>query len=252
MITDINIINNIAQKAGSEILKIYNSDSFEVEVKADKSPLTKADKISHVIIESELKKNFPEIPILSEEGKNIAFDLRKNWEYFWLVDPLDGTKEFIKKNGEFTVNIALIKNNLPIAGVIFAPTIDTLYYGTMESGAYKKTGINSVLSIQVNNIPGEGIISVQSRSHSSEEEEKYLSKFKIKNKISIGSSLKFCMVAEGKAQIYYRSGPTWEWDTAAGHAIVNASGGSVVGVSGPFIYNKVSLLNGGFIASCKL
>ena len=169
-----------------------------------------------------------------------------------MVDPLDGTKEFIKKNGEFTVNIALIKKNLPVAGVIYAPALNTLYYGTLETGAYKKNGFNSVQSIHVIDNPKDGIVSVQSRSHSSEEEEKYLSKFKIKDKISIGSSLKFCMVAEGKAQIYYRNGHTWEWDTAAGHAIVNASGGSVMGVSGPFIYNKVSLLNGGFIVSCKL
>lgn len=251
MLVDINIINDIAQKAGREILTIYNSDSFDVEIKEDRSPLTKADKISHEIIESELKKLFPEIPILSEEGKNISFEVRKNWEYFWLVDPLDGTKEFIKKNGEFTVNIALIRNNLPITGVIFAPVLDTLYYGNLEIGAFKKEESGTVKKIQVDNNPKDGIISVQSRSHSSEEDEKFLSKFKIKNKISIGSSLKFCMVAEGKAQIYYRSGPTWEWDTAAGHAIVSASGGKVTGVGTQMYYNKESLLNSGFLVTSE-
>lgn len=242
----------ITHQAGEEIMKIYNSNNFEVEIKNDKSPLTIADKNSHNIISRELNRLFPDVPILSEEGKNIDFDTRKNWEYFWLVDPLDGTKEFIKRNGEFTVNIALIHKDHPIAGVIHVPAANTTYYGSIDTGAYKLAGSSNECKITVSKNFEKGIVAVKSRSHSSDEEEKFFSNYNVVDSISVGSSLKFCMVAEGKAHLYFRSGPTWEWDTAAGHAIVISSGGKVAGTSGDLIYNKESLLNSGFIVSAGI
>lgn len=242
----------ISHQAGKEIMKIYSSNDFEVEIKNDKSPLTLADKNSHTIISRELNKLFPDVPILSEEGKSIEYDTRKNWEYFWLVDPLDGTKEFIKRNGEFTVNIALIHKNTPIAGVIYVPAARTTYYGSIDKGAYKLTESSEASKINVSKNFESGIIAVKSRSHSSDEEEKFFSNYNVVDSISVGSSLKFCMVAEGKAHLYFRSGPTWEWDTAAGHAIVISSGGKVSGVSSELNYNKESLLNSGFIVSAGI
>jgi len=239
----------ISHLAGEEIMKIYSSSSFEVEITNDKSPLTLADKKSHEIISNELTHLFPSIPILSEEGKSIEYENRKAWEYFWLVDPLDGTKEFIKRNGEFTVNIALIKKNKPVAGVIYVPATKTTYYGSINEGAYKITDGSEPIKIMVSKNFGNGIIAVKSRSHSSEEEDNFFSKYNVIDSISVGSSLKFCMVAEGKAHLYFRSGPTWEWDTAAGHAIILSSGGTVSGINQEFNYNKESLLNSGFVVS---
>jgi 3'(2'), 5'-bisphosphate nucleotidase len=238
---DITKIIEIAKHAGDEILKIYGTADFGVEQKSDDSPLTLADQASHDIIYNQLKDNYPDIPVLSEEGKDIPYDDRKDWKYFWLVDPLDGTKEFIKRNGEFTVNIALIENNQPVLGVILAPVLDTTYYGKKGEGAFKiEKGEKSKLKVNYNN---NGLTAVKSRSHSSDDEENLLSQYNIQDTISIGSSLKFCMVAEGKADIYYRHGPTWEWDTAAGQAIVEAAGGKVEGLS----YNKEIIKNSSFL-----
>ena len=172
---------------------------------------------------------------------------RESWEAFWLVDPLDGTKEFIKRNGEFTVNIALMVQNRPVAGVIFAPDLDLLYYGQKGDGAIKadKNGKSQRINVAENS--GKALIVVRSRSHSSQAEEDFFSQYTISETIEIGSSLKFCMVAEGKAHIYYRHGPTWEWDTAAGHAIVEAAGGQMSGNGASFEYNKKSLLIGSFV-----
>lgn len=247
-----NDLIRISHLAGDEIMKIYNSSSFGVEIKNDNSPLTLADKISHYVITSELSKIYPSVPILSEEGKNIDYNDRKNWEYFWLVDPLDGTKEFIKKNGEFTVNISLIHKTIPIAGIIYVPATRTTYYGAIESGAYKIIDGNDAVKISVSKNLEPGIIAVKSRSHSSNAEDKFFAKYNVIDSISVGSSLKFCMVAEGKAHLYYRSGPTWEWDTAAGHAIVLSGGGKVSGIDQELIYNKASLLNSGFIVSAGI
>ena len=237
---------NIAKLAGKKILEIYNSNDFDISYKDDSSPLTKADSESNKIISESLHELFPNIPILSEEGKNIEFDVRKSWEMFWLVDPLDGTKEFIKRNGEFTVNIALIKNNLPYAGVIYAPVLDTVYYAFPGIGARKSVSGSEPVEISVNKNTSNEIIAVKSRSHSGEEEDKVLKEFNVTNSVSVGSSLKICFVAESKAQIYFRHGPTWEWDTAAGHAILLHAGG-INDESYKLSYNKENLLNSSFL-----
>ena len=238
---------SIAREAGDAILEVYNGPDFGIELKDDNSPLTKADKAAHEIIQEGLQKINPEIPILSEEGKHTPYLERSEWDVFWLVDPLDGTKEFIKRNGEFTVNIALIQNKKPVLGVIQAPVKDMVYYGSTGRGAFKKHGLDEE-EIKVNN-KSEGLIAVQSRSHASDEDTTLSERYDIVDTISVGSSLKFCMVAEGKADIYYRAKPTMEWDTGAGQAIVEAAGGKVfIELSNnPFLYNKEELVNTGFL-----
>lgn len=258
---NINVINNIAIEAGKEILRVYHHDDFSkvVDFKADNSPLTLADQASHKVIAAALQQKYPEIPVISEEGKDISYDVRKGWEYFWLVDPLDGTKEFIKRNGQFTVNIALIHQGVPVAGVIYTPVTEELYFAgkegyveDIEPGAYKQQGNGKAAKLQVSR-KTDKLIAVRSSSHASEEEEKVLAEYKATESIAKGSSLKFCMVAEGKADIYYRHGPTMEWDTAAGQAIVEGAGGVVYqGTSRiPFAYNKESLLNSSFLVLAK-
>lgn len=247
----IDLLKKISIEAGNEILKIYNDETLskEVEQKSDNSPLTLADKASNKVIVKKLKENFPDIPILSEEEKHVVYEERKLWGKFWLVDPLDGTKEFIKRNGEFTVNIALIDNGFPVFGIIYAPVTETLYIGdVLNSKAYKIISGGNEIPLAVNNKQTKRI-AVGSRSHSSVEEVDLLDKHDVVETISVGSSLKFCMVAEGKADIYYRHGPTMEWDTGAGQAIVEASGGKVDNsITGKrFSYNKENLLNGSFI-----
>ncbi|MFN6945373.1 MAG: 3'(2'),5'-bisphosphate nucleotidase CysQ [Cytophagaceae bacterium] len=245
---DIEIIKQIAKDAGKAILNIYvNEDLFSVvDFKGDDSPLTLADKESNAVIEEQLKRHYPDIPILSEEGKETPYNERKNWNLFWCVDPLDGTKEFIKRNGEFTVNIALIENGKPVLGVIFTPVSDEMYYGGATIGAFKEVS-GEKKKLQTNR-KSNGLIAVGSRSHASEEETKVLENFDVQDKVSIGSSLKFCLLAEGLADIYYRHGPTMEWDTAAGQAILESSGGTMLNHEGkPFSYNKESLLNSSFM-----
>ena len=254
---NINTIKNIAYKSGEKILEIYNDSDFSqvVDFKADNSPLTLADKASHHVIVPALQQAYPDIPIISEEGKDIPYETRKNWEYFWLVDPLDGTKEFIKRNGQFTVNIALIYHHRPVFGIVYTPVPDELYYGLATdvegtpAGAYKQTGNNAPMEIQVSH-KKENRIAVRSSSHASPEEDEVLAHYGVKESISRGSALKFCMVAEAKADIYYRHGPTMEWDTGAGQAVVEAAGGKVYKGNTTdeiFTYNKVSLLNGSFL-----
>jgi len=237
----------IALEAGAKIMEIYQNADFNkiVDFKADNSPLTLADKESNIIIEKGLSE-LASFPILSEEGREIEYEERKKWDIFWLVDPLDGTKEFIKKNGQFTVNIALIVNFKPVLGVIYAPAFDTLYYAKQGEGAFKKeAGTIVKLSTQKK---ASGWAAVGSSSHSSPEEESLLKKYPVTNSIGIGSSLKFCLLAEGKADIYYRHGPTMEWDTAAGQAILECSGGKVLDdEQKEFSYNKKSLKNGSFL-----
>ena len=241
-------INQVAILAGEKIMEIYEHADFSrvVDFKSDNSPLTMADKASHNIIEEELFELTPSIPLLSEEGRKIDYEERKHWNTFWLVDPLDGTKEFIKRNGEFTVNIALIENGAPVLGVIYAPATKKLYYGIKGQGAFKKEN-GSVHKIEVNK-KADNWIAVGSRSHSAPEEEAILSKYPVKSTVSIGSSLKFCFLAEGQADIYYRHGPTMEWDTAAGQAILESAGGKMLDYqSRSFEYNKKSLTNSSFI-----
>ncbi|MBC8552767.1 MAG: 3'(2'),5'-bisphosphate nucleotidase CysQ [Candidatus Brocadiales bacterium] len=260
-----------AKRAGEAILDVYDSD-FEVEQKDDKSPLTLADKRSHEIIENVLEQtitvNNSTVPILSEEGKEPPYNERKKWEYFWLVDPLDGTKEFVKKNGEFTVNIALIHKHKPVLGIIYIPVKDIFYFAATNFGTYKLENsaiLTDDLSIEelidksqrlpLNSNNKTTITVVGSRSHTSEEFSEFVRRLNEKygnvEFISSGSSLKLCLVAEGKADVYPRFGPTMEWDTAAGQAIVEQAKGTVIETQAnePLNYNKSNLLNPFFIAS---
>jgi len=260
-----------ARRAGEATLDVYNSD-FAVEHKDDKSPLTLADKRSHEIIMNDLRRsthNNPTLSILSEEGRDIPYDERKGWESFWLVDPLDGTKEFIKRNGEFTVNIALMHANKPVLGVIYVPVTDTFYFAAVSIGAYKLTNTKIVtdnisvaellnksqkLPISANN-KKKPLTIIGSRSHGTKEFSEFIERMKEKHGeveiISAGSSLKFCLVAEGMADVYPRLGPTMEWDTAAGQAIVEQAEGSVIDIQTkkPLRYNKPNLLNTFFIVT---
>lgn len=246
--------------AGKEILNVYNSDDFEIKIKSDDSPLTKADQKAHKVIVEVLKDT--NLPILSEEGRNIPYEERSKWDYYWLVDPLDGTKEFIKRNGEFTVNIALIHNQNPIAGVIYVPVTKDLYFSENEIGAYKTINVDFESNFdQIINLgfklpfmlENEGFTVVGSRSHMNSETEGFIAKLKKDHGdlefMSRGSSLKICMVAEGLANIYPRFAPTMEWDTAAGHAIAIGSGCTVTQYDekSPVVYNKKDLLNPWFI-----
>ena len=243
----------IAKEAGEAILKIYKSD-FDIETKQDHSPLTEADKQSNQIIINRLLKAYPDIPFISEETKQTPFEKRKNWTHFWLIDPLDGTKEFINRNGEFTVNIALIENRTPVLGIIYVPVFDVLYYAQKGKGSFKiETDGTHHRMETVKHMRNDKLTVVGSRSHANEALQQFVEELKGKYRqvdfISSGSSLKFCRVAEGKADIYPRTGPTYEWDTAAGHAIVLESGKSVYDFQSgePLIYNKENLLNGWFI-----
>jgi 3'(2'), 5'-bisphosphate nucleotidase len=238
----------LAVRAGGAIMEVYGTD-FEVEYKPDDSPLTRADKLSHSIISEGLVRLYPDVPVISEEGKGVPFDTRRDWRVFWLVDPLDGTKEFVKRRPDFTVNIALVEDGRLTAAVIYAPARDTLYWASDEAGAWKsEKGARPVRINTRRPAPGEGSTVAQSRSHPSEKLAEFLKSVNVKSSISMGSSLKFCMVAEGAADLYPRMGPTWEWDTAAGQCIVEHAGGSVTALDGgPLRYNKPDLLNGGFI-----
>lgn len=248
----VELLKAIAKQAGKEIQKIYHDpeQSWAVEKKADNSPLTKADKWSNEVICRELKKHYPNIPIISEENSEVPFDERKDWEWFWLIDPLDGTKEFIKRNGEFTVNIALIKNGNPYAGFVFAPELDLMYFGVEGEGAYvEKGGVVKRLQKATFNPAKAGMKVVCSRSHMNDETKIYVEQFENPELVSAGSSLKLLWVASGDADVYPRLGSTMEWDTAAAHAVVLAAGGEVIKFEDgtPLMYNKQSLLNPYFI-----
>jgi 3'(2'), 5'-bisphosphate nucleotidase len=241
---------SIARQAGNAILKVYGEVDPAVEYKRDNSPLTQADLVSHQIIMDGLVELSPEWPILSEESREITFSQRQNWGYFWLVDPLDGTKEFLKRNGEFTVNIALMEDGAPILGVVYAPAIDRLYYGARGAGSFKVEG-GHLSPIRTATANGGTIRIVMSRSHGSGEEslERFTGGAPCEF-VSMGSSLKFCLVAEGAADVYPRTGPTMEWDTAAAQCVVEQAGGAVTDLDGnPMVYNKPVLLNPGFVAS---
>lgn len=267
---DIFYLLQIAVKAGSKIVQVYEKD-FVIEYKADNSPLTEADRGANDIITGELQNLYPRVPILSEENKEIPYEMRKRWEYLWLIDPLDGTKEFVKRNGEFTVNIALVQKGRPVLGVIYAPVKDTLYFGQEGIGAYKLLKCDKLSNckdisdvfpysqkLPLDNSARPFTI-VGSRSHMSKETQEFIEKQETAHGrieiLSIGSSLKFCIIAEGKADIYPRFGPTMEWDTAAGQAIVELTDGKVMETEGiqhqgnkSLRYNKESLLNPWFIA----
>jgi 3'(2'), 5'-bisphosphate nucleotidase len=240
---------DLSVEAGSAIMDIYNGPAFQVTQKDDKSPLTAADLASHHTIVKGLEEITPEWPVLSEESESTPYETRSKWPIFWLVDPLDGTKEFLKRNGEFTVNIALIEGDTPILGVVYAPATRTMYFAAHGMGAFKQKD-NETSPIRVQRGSENTTRVIVSRSHSGNEEETYTRQYGACEFVPMGSSLKFCLVAEGVADIYPRSGPTMEWDTAAAHCILVQAGGSVTAEDGtPFRYNKPSLLNTGFLAS---
>ena len=238
----------IAQAAGAAIMNIYDSD-FEVQTKGDDSPLTCADRAAHQIITEGLVALTPNLPILSEEGRDIPYSERRDWPRFWLVAPLAGAKEFIKRNGEFTVNIALVEEGAVRAGVVHVPALGKTYIGLAQQGAWLQQDDKEPGAIRVRcSDLQRGLSVVMSRSHPSPELEEYLQTVKVAEAVSVGSSLKLCTVAEGQADLYPRLGPTMEWDTAAGQALVEAAGGSVTTLAGdPLRYNKESLLNPHFI-----
>ncbi|MDN4503729.1 3'(2'),5'-bisphosphate nucleotidase CysQ [Alteromonadaceae bacterium BrNp21-10] len=243
---------DIAHKAGAAIMEIYSRD-FNIEEKADTSPLTEADLAAHHIIVDGLK-SISELPILSEESASISWQERQTWQQYWLVDPLDGTKEFIKKNGEFTVNIALIDNGVPVFGVVYAPVLEKTYVGNANQGAYViENGEQKVIKVQPHQ-SGETWQVVGSRSHQSPEIQAYLDALGGEtNLVAMGSSLKLCLVAEGVAHVYPRLGPTSEWDTGAAQAVVEAAGGKVTihDSAEALRYNqKESVLNPYFVVSC--
>ncbi len=243
---DINLIKNIASDAGKAIMDIYVKN-FAISYKMDNSPLTEADILANEIICNQLQYYYPSIPILSEENKEIPYVERKDWEYYWCIDPIDGTKEFIKKNGEFTVNIALIHKNRPILGVVLSPTTKDIFYAKKGFGAFQN---NTKLPIDLNK---KEFVIVASKSHLTNTTTEYIDSIKtskFKKLISIGSSLKLCLVASGLADIYPRFAPTKEWDTAAAHAILLESGKNIFQANSndELEYNKKNLTNPSFIA----
>ncbi len=244
----------IAKEAGVETITIYNR-TFSVEEKEDHTPITEADEKANNHISRALAKDYPDIPIISEETKEVPYEERKQWDRFWLVDPLDGTKEFIKKNGEFTINIALIEKGKPVLGVVYLPAKQEMYYGIQGEGAFKAIAGGDPQPLE----PGphysqkNQVKVVASRSHLSKEVEDFVKELENDGKevdfTSAGSSLKFCLVAEGAADVYPRFGPTMEWDTGAAHAVAEAAGKQVLDANSrkPLMYNKEDLHNPWFI-----
>lgn len=241
---------NLSIRAGDAIMEIYAKD-FTVEYKEDESPVTDADLAAHKIIVAGLSELTPQLPILSEENASIDWQERQQWQQYWLVDPIDGTKEFIKKNGEFTVNIALIDNGKPILGVVRAPALNESYLAEQSIGAFKQMG-EARIELKVTHKPNQGLIKVVgSRSHPSPDLAAYLERFEQVDMVPKGSSLKLCLVAEGQADVYPRLGPTCEWDTGAGHAVAAIAGATVTQLDGsPLLYNqKAEYLNPYFVVS---
>ncbi len=246
----------VARKAGEAILEVYGTD-FAVERKADASPVTEADLAAHRVIANALTERYPEIPVLSEESsEQDSYELRRHWSRFWMVDPLDGTKEFIKRNGQFTVNIALIENSRPRAGVVYAPVLELLYYGELGRGAFKIEG--STAAQRLSPAPpsdGDRLVIAGSLSHPTPEMDAFIAESRATYKevefVAMGSSLKICMVADGRADVYPRFGPTMEWDTAAAHAVASAAGRKVLryGSDQELSYNKPDLHNDWFLVS---
>lgn len=240
----------IVERAGEQILAVYNTD-FDVTEKGDRSPLTEADLAAHREIVAGLRELTPDLPILSEESAVTPWGERRHWERYWLVDPLDGTKEFVKKNGEFTVNVALIEHSKPVIGIVHVPVAGTTYLGAEGAGAQIRKSSGEIKPISVMTPAAQPPRVVASRSHRGADVDAYLEKLGEHKIVSMGSSLKICLVAQGKADVYPRLGPTSEWDTAAAHAVLSAAGGTIVeAASGEALqYNaKESLLNSYFIA----
>jgi 3'(2'), 5'-bisphosphate nucleotidase len=239
---------DLAREAGRRIMEIYQSD-FRVASKADDSPLTAADLVAHHCLIEGLAALGPKFPVLSEESAEIPFEERSGWETYWLIDPLDGTKEFVKRNGEFTVNVALIHRHKPVLGVVYAPARELCYFASEGCGSFRQIGDGKPAMIRVTANAPATVRVVGSRSHGTIALSLYLSRLGEHELVSIGSSLKLCLVAEGSADLYPRIGLTSEWDTAAAHCVVKEAGGEVVNLAGvPMAYNtKESLLNPYFL-----
>jgi 3'(2'), 5'-bisphosphate nucleotidase len=238
----------IADIASRKVMEIYQTD-FEVQTKDDNSPITAADLASHHVIVDGLKALTPDIPILSEESANAPWSERQGWTRFWLVDPIDGTKDFTNRTGEFTVNIALIENGEPVMGVVTAPALNEAYWGIKGEGAWKREADGSTRKLEVVNPPA-AVRAVASKNHMNEETRTFIEQLGDHELVQAGSSLKFCRIAEGQADIYPRLGPTCEWDTGAAHAVLVAAGGKVTQLDGtPLAYGKENVLNPYFVAS---
>jgi 3'(2'), 5'-bisphosphate nucleotidase len=238
----------IADSASQKVLEIYNTD-FKVNYKADESPITAADLASHQVIVDGLRELTPDIPVLSEEGADIPWEERSQWRRFWLIDPIDGTKDFTQRTGEFTVNIALIEDGLPVLGVVTAPALNEAYWGSRGEGAFKRDSDGGVRRITVAE-PGDTVRVVASKNHLNDDTKAFIARFESRELVQAGSSLKFCRIAEGQADIYPRLGPTCEWDTGAAHAVLSAAGGKVETLDGkPLQYGKQDVLNPFFVAS---
>jgi 3'(2'), 5'-bisphosphate nucleotidase len=240
---------SIARVAGAAIMAVYGRD-IDVELKADQSPLTEADLRAHDVIRTGLAKLAPPLPLLSEESAEADLAERRSWSRYWLVDPLDGTKEFLKRNGEFTVNIALVDAGRAVLGAVYAPALARLYFGAVDHGAWRQDGDAEPVAIAVRRGPRAPLRVVGSRSHASPDVEVYLARLGPHEVVSMGSSLKICLVAEGAADVYPRFGPTSEWDTGAAQAILESAGGRMMDCGGrPLRYNtKDDLLNPHFLA----
>lgn len=237
----------VAELAGSEIRRIYEGGEFQTVLKDDQSPLTLADRAAHDIIAAELHRLTPEIPVVSEESQVPDFGLRKNWQACWLVDPLDGTKEFIKRNGEFTVNIALVRGGVPVLGVVHAPAIQVTYSAARGEGAFKKEK-GTETRLHVSDYHRDGVVVIASRSHAGDKIKALLERIPEARLTSIGSALKLCFVAEGRANFYPRLSPTMEWDTAAAHCVVEEAGGHLCTLDGKaLLYNREDLKNPNFV-----
>jgi 3'(2'), 5'-bisphosphate nucleotidase len=254
-------IFSIIREAGDEILKVYQGNDFQVEIKSDETPLTLADKRSNKVIVNGLKELFPGVPFLSEESKKTPYQERKGWEYFWLIDPLDGTKEFIKRNGEFSINLALINNGCPIFGILYLPVLGLFYFANKGQGAYKIEMDGRIIKLPLKkrdkHVEGETSKTIRvilSKSHFTWETNDYVEKIKKHyhqiEMISVGSAMKLAYLAEGQADIYPRLAPTMEWDIAAGQIIVEETGSKVVDFykKKPLFYNKEDLRNPWFVA----
>ncbi|HZG00911.1 MAG TPA: 3'(2'),5'-bisphosphate nucleotidase CysQ [Chitinophagales bacterium] len=247
-------VRDVLREAGDAILDVY-ANEFAVTIKADKSPVTEADTRSSDIVSDGLLALFPNVPVLSEENQDIDYATRRNWKNYWLLDPLDGTKEFIKRNGEFCINAALMINNQPVAGFIYIPLQRTLYHAIGTGEVVRTDADNSTNAFSARAFDKkETLVIASSRSHGNAKEIEAITKIKAAGynlgHVNSGSAIKFCLIAEGKAHMYFRYGPTSEWDTAAGHALLRAVGGDVMGIESraSLAYNKEQLLNPAFAA----
>jgi len=248
---DLNAIVKLARDAGESIMSFYRQGETQTWTKKDDSPLTVADLASHEVIAAGLALLTPDIPVLSEESTAISWQERQQWSTYWLVDPLDGTKEFIKQNGEFTVNIALIENHQPTLAVVYAPALDKMYYASTTLGCFVSENGQTPQTLKLNSDVQQPVKVVGSRSHPSPEMAEFVAQFDDAEIVPTGSSLKFCLVAQGLATVYPRLGPTMEWDTGAGQCIAQCAGATVSLFNGDALdyNNKESLLNPLFIVA---